>query len=425
MSVPKALQFATSSFPISRNTFKLQPYSTASANAGDQIQISLPANSIVALDTLSVFGTVAATTTAGYVGLPTNVESLIDSAYWTANGQQISNSFNLYGVLANAFLDWQGGDKINMRKVQQLGTPVAAAPAASNVSNPVVWNNWLGLPSSATTKYIDTSLIGDLRLHLRLAPNLVLTTTTSTTAPSYSVSNLYAFIDVVSVDDGGLYQSLLQKRLESGPLEVAFTDFYTFNAGGFPNGGPSTNRFSVASSSLDYVHATALPYSYTNVGASNLSWSSNLGNSIYFQRGFPSLTYNTGSNATDFVSSVVTLNNVQYPASGPLLLNEAWNQTAIALGEHNNLIGQTNPLMTSLPLYLNNFFWHTTRFNSPGDASEHSVRTGQDTRGNSAWGTWQVNVPAGTTAYAYTAVVFVQVTKVWAIGAGRQSQITA
>ena len=424
MSVPKALQFATSSFPISRNTFKLQPYSTASANAGDQIQISLPANSIVALDTLSVFGTINATATTFPVGLPTNVESFIDSAYWTANGQQISNSFNLYGVLANAFLDWQGGDKINMRKVQQLGAPVAAAPAAAAAfATPVVWNNWLGLPSSSTTKYIDTSLIGDLRLHIRLAPNLVLTSTAATAAPSYNVSNLYAFIDVVSVDDGGLYQSLLQKRLESGPLEVAFTDFYTFNCGGFPTGGASTNRFSVASSSLDYVHATALPYNYTNTGA--VGWSATTGNSMYFQRGFPSLTYNTATPATDFKSSVVTLNNVQYPASGPLLLNEAWNQTAIALGEHNNLIGQTNPLMTTIPLYLNNFFWHTTRFNSPGDASEHSVRTGQDTRGNAAWGTWQVDVPGGTNAFAYTAVVFVQVTKVWAIGAGRQSQITA
>ena len=91
------------------------------------------------------------------------------------------------------------------------------------------------------------------------------------------------------------------------------------------------------------------------------------------------------------------------------------------MGEHNNLIGQTNPLMTSLTLYLQNFFWATTRFNSPGDSSEHSVRTGQDTRGNAAFGTWQLSGAIGS----YVPIVFVQTTKVWAIGQGRQSMITA
>ena len=128
MSVPKALQYATSSFPISRNTFKLTPYSVQTANPGDALQVSMPANSVVDLTTLSLFGLVAASTTAGAVQLPPNVESLLDSVYWTVNGQQLTNSFPLYSVLANAFLDWQGGDKINTIKVLQNSAPLTAAP---------------------------------------------------------------------------------------------------------------------------------------------------------------------------------------------------------------------------------------------------------------------------------------------------------
>ena len=219
--------------------------------------MSLPANSIVDLTTLSLYGLVTVTAgTGGKVVPPANVESLIDSVYWTANGTQITNSFPMYSVLANAFLDWQGGDKINMRKVLQLAAPITATPTVTAAAQEVCWNNWLGLPSTATTKMIDTSAIGDLRLHIRFAPNLVLATdANNATAPTYTVTNIYAMIDCISVDDGGLYQSLLQKRLESGPLEIAFTDFYTFNMG--TQTGAFTGRFSVASSSLDAVHCTA------------------------------------------------------------------------------------------------------------------------------------------------------------------------
>ena len=420
MSVPKALQYATSSFPISRNTFKLTPYSVQNANPGDALQVSMPANSVVDLSTLSLFGLVAASTPAGAVQLPPNVESLLDSVYWTVNGQQLTNSFPLYSVLANAFLDWQGGDKINMRKVLQNSAPLTAAPTQPTDVYQACWNNWLGLPSSATTKMIDTSAIGDLRLHIRFAPAGVLSTSAAATAPTYSVSNLYATIDCISVDDGGLYQSLLQKRLESGPLEVAFTDFYTFNMGTV-NMSSFTGRFSVASASLDAVHCTALPAGYTNVATASLDTVAQT--SGYFTRGIAGATWSPGGGGVaDFQNQLVTLNNVNYPAYGPISLHESWNQTAIAMGEHNNLLGQVNPLMNSMGVYLNNFLWITTRFNSPGDASEASVRTGQDTRGNAAFGTWQVTVLGSP---AYTPVVFVQTTKVWAIAAGRQSQITA
>ena len=263
---------------------------------------------------------------------------------------------------------------------------------------------------------IDTSAIGDLRLHIRFAPSTVLTTTVTASTPTYKVTNLYATIDCISVDDGGLYQSLLAKRLESGPLEVAFSDYYTFNMG--QTTGAFTGRFSVASSSLDAIHCTALPVNVNNVLTA--SFNSTTTTSNYFTRGFPGAT-NTGA-GTDLIGTLVTLNNVNYPAFGPLTLYETFNQTAIAMGEHNNLIGQTNPAMTSLAVYLQDFFWYTTRFNSPGDASEQSVRTGQDTRGNAAFGTWQTTGLAGI---SYIPVVFAATTKVWAIGAGRQSQITA
>ena len=174
----------------------------------------------------------------------------------------------MYGVLANAFLDWQGGDKINMRKVLQNSAPITATPTTVAAPQEVCWNNWLGLPSSATTKMIDTSSVGDLRLHIRFAPTTVLATDAACYGTFVLVSNIYAMIDCISVDDGGLYQSLLQKRLESGPLEVAFTDFYTFNMG--TQTGAFTGRFSVASSSLDAVHATALVNGYTNVSSTRV-----------------------------------------------------------------------------------------------------------------------------------------------------------
>ena len=147
MSVPKALQYATSSFPISRNTFKLTPYSVQTANPGDQLQVSMPANSVIDLSTISLYGIVTTSTAVGSVGLPTNAESLIDSVYWTANGTQITNSFPMYGVLANAFLDWQGGDKINLRQVLQASTQVV--PATTGAATQLCGTTGWGCPARA------------------------------------------------------------------------------------------------------------------------------------------------------------------------------------------------------------------------------------------------------------------------------------
>ena len=214
--------------------------------------------------------------------------------------------------------------------------------------------------------------------------------TVDASAATYNVSKIYAMIDCVSVDDGGMYQGLLQKRMESGPLEIAFTDYYTFNLGSCT--GSFSGRFSVATNSMDAIHCTVLPANLTNTIANPISGSLtyagydyNTQNSRYFSRGFVSAT------SGDFQNSLITLNNIQYPASGPLTPPEIWNQTSIALGEHNKspagLYGTRS--WTRFSRCTDYFFWQTTRLNSPGEG-EQSVRTGQDTRGNAAFGVWQV-----------------------------------
>ena len=414
MSIPSALTYSVNSFPISRQGYKILPYSLSTANPGDTIQISLPMNTIVDLGTLSVFGTVSTSATGTTPGalLPQNIESLIDSVFFTVNGVQISNTYSYYNLLTSIFLDMQGEDKRSLRKVLQNSAPVPTPTISTVVTNqPFEWHTWLGLPGTATTRMIDSSLLGDVRINIRLAPSTVLATINATSA-TYQVNGLYGVIDCVSVDDGGVYHSLIAKKLESGPLQINYKDYYSFSLG--PQPASFAGRFSVNTQSLDAIHCTLQPWSQANLApAAVAGYDSAASNSSYFTRGVQS--------SAGFTNSLVTLNNIMYPSWGATTLAETFSQTCKAFNEHTNMVGTVNPGIKDLTTFGQEYFVASTRFNSPGwNGIESATRSGVDTRGSAAFASWTLSATGSNNP-----IVFCETTKTLSIGAGRQIQVTA
>ena len=119
--------------------------------------------------------------------------------------------------------------------------------------------------------YVDTSLIGPLTIRFTLAASEVLTIvqsgvtfpnalTDASATPTYSVSNVYASVDVVQLPD--VYNQLVRERItQQGYISILYRDFYTFEAPG-QTANSSTNRFNLSSASVDKLHTVLRRSSY-------------------------------------------------------------------------------------------------------------------------------------------------------------------
>ena len=127
----------------------------------------------------------------------------------------------------------------------------------------------LGRETSA--HYLDTSLIGPLTIRLTLAGPEVLTIvqtgvtfpgalTDQSATPTYSVSNVYASVDVVQMPD--IYSQLVRERIQQqGYISILYRDYYSFSAPG-QTANASSLRFNLSSASVDKLYTVLRRASY-------------------------------------------------------------------------------------------------------------------------------------------------------------------
>jgi hypothetical protein len=187
MSYPSVLKYYLEKLDnVSRNTFLLYPQTPQIAYAGDTISINLPKNSIVNLDAFTLY---AGLNTVAGTCPPRHVESLIDQITVLVNGIQVGPGSQTTNYVSTALIDWYGADKTAQRKVMQLGDDVTAptsaiAPAAATGQNakPIAISHFLGFLSSAQPRYLDTSILGSVRLQIKLASTNVVPAYTGVTS---------------------------------------------------------------------------------------------------------------------------------------------------------------------------------------------------------------------------------------------------
>ena len=134
---------------------------------------------------------------------------------------------------------------------------MVGAAAAANRDH--VIDTWLGFLGSAKPNFIDTSLLGNVRITITLTPGTELLCggagTAEATERSYTVSDQNFSIDVISISDG-IYDSMVDQMLASGrPIEVPFKNYFSYTSLQ-TNSGDQMN-FNVASHSIDRLWATA------------------------------------------------------------------------------------------------------------------------------------------------------------------------
>lgn len=435
MSYPKSMQFAVSRLSgFSKQGVKLRPMSQQSATPGDVVVFELPANTIIDLRTFSIFALGTTTATAGTaptVVFPKHVETLIDSIQCEVNGTLIDSGFLGYNQLHKLYMDYLAGIDKNstMRALMQQGdltalghTTVANAgsptQAFANVVGrthtnlPIVFNSFLGF-LSAKCPIIDTSILGQVRVLVKLAPASVLLVggTVAPTAFNYSLSSIFSTVDVISMNDG-MYYDMIQQRLAQAPLEIMYDKYYVFQNG--LTAPAQSTRWAVSSQSVDWVMGTF--FDTTSRGATSTDLDTQANTSKTFKR-----------NGIDIYESVFTFNGIQYPnyvpqvPEGTVLVNTLQNLNVI-----QDLIGGCDPAMNDFARWRSSFFAHVHRFNHlPSGDDDNRLISGINSMGQNAQGEWRTTAttnPAPTGAQFYPQV-WVKTTATLEIGAGRTLQV--
>ena len=425
---PRSMQFAVSRLAgYSKQNIKMRPLSQATATANDVVVFELPANTIVDLRTFSVFaqGSTGGTGgTAPSVVFPKHIESLIDSIQVEVNGTLVDTGFLGYNNLNKLYLDYFSGVDRNSttRSLMQQGdlttlghTTGAIGSSAVAISKletntPIVFNSFLGF-LAAKCPIIDTSILGQVRVMFRLAPSSVLLIggTANPTSWFYNLANIFATIDVISMNDG-MYYDMIQQRLAQAPLEIMFDRYYVFQNGA--TGAGQTTRWSVSTQSLDWVIGTH----FSNTSRTTPSViDPTLNTSTFFKR--------DGSEVNE---SVFFFNNVQYPnyvpnnTEGSVLVSTLQNLNVLP-----DLVGGSDPAMNSYTRWRNSFYAHVHRFNHlPSADDDTRLISGLNTQGTNAQGIYQTTAITGASG-TYFPQVWVKTTCTLAIGPGRTLEVRA
>ena len=284
--LPESVMYATSEMKeVSRNRFRLETVSADTASPGRIITFNLPENAMLDMKSLRFFFDVACTGSSANGGagdvvfgkLPQNASSLISRVEVYINGVQVQQGASEYNTIAQALrLGKSNIDKDNSTE-RALGHSYITADDA-NDDETVCVSEWKGFLQEASTRYVSSSLLGQIQIRISLAGTSVLVPKQTGVAygvdlsadaklnaqlMNYTVSNMYFTIDSVSLDP--MYNAMLRKRLEAGGLELNYKEYYSFQLDGITASASST-RFSLSSGCIDKIYALYRDANYTETG---------------------------------------------------------------------------------------------------------------------------------------------------------------
>jgi hypothetical protein len=282
---PELMYFASRMSGFSTNTFKIETNNQSSATSSSIISIDLPNNSIVNLRSFKLFFN-AITTGASAGGRLPPVKDLIERVEVAMGGIVLSQGTNFTNVLSEAkkalhadYTDAVLGHPEYIRATSY----VDPADVYTNVDNEVdsstlyCVDEFEGFLGTADPMLFDTSIVPSIRIRFYMASDNVLSNVPgvklgiesgsfadgagavsvngaplpnapNASKPKYSLSNIHATIECISLADM-TYENMLSSQMSAqGDLEVPYKAYYTFL-----DTHQGTSKFSVSASSLDRI----------------------------------------------------------------------------------------------------------------------------------------------------------------------------
>ena len=276
-----------------RNRFKIESNGSSTASSGRIITFNLPESALIDMASIRFHfdANAAATKNAAVCGLlPESSDAFIGSLEVYINGIQVQQSTQDYNMVAKT-LRLGGYNRDSQRSKGRLvnhSLLVGEKSAAANVNrNGLVENSgekaslvidqWAGFLNQVSTRFLPTSLLGQIQIRITLAPDSILSacsddneanklSTTEVTAGAnlrYELDKMFVTVDSIVVPDA--YNQLLRNQLSQNVLPLNYNEYYTFSQ---PNtaGTTLTNRWNLSSGCIDKVYCVNRFADYTEFG---------------------------------------------------------------------------------------------------------------------------------------------------------------
>tara|TARA_R110000850_G_scaffold68837_5_gene153238 strand:+ start:3762 stop:5150 length:1389 start_codon:yes stop_codon:yes gene_type:complete len=419
--LPENIRYMVESMSqYSRNRFRLETVSADTASAGRIVTVNLPEGALLDLssfrwhfDVLTTRVGDAGDVDTVYAKLPNDAQTLIQRVEVNMNGIAVG------GQGANEWNTIYAMKKLGHSSLDRA-TSVDRALSHGEIDTgdtvddeSLVVADWVGFLGAAerSTRFLDTSIWGQIQVRITLAPNSVLVpkvhavplgTPLGTAAllakaeaMSYSISNIYFTIDSISVNP--IYNRMLRDRLQSDDfLPLNYKDQYAFSLDNITSGA-STTRFSLSSGSIDGIYGVYRDSNYTSVGVVPKSLTGVGGafvaNYLRF-RSYDSSVKKAGTFRENF-----SINNIQVPQYAATIMDcladVSYVPDKVGMGAQGTLV-------TSKEGFHDGRFLCSQILNHP---CKHgvAVMSGVNSRGINTMMTWQVRgqvIPAAEPAPA-------------------------
>ena len=443
--VPKDIAYAVARMEgFNTNTFRLETNGATSAGPSSIVTITLPSNAVIDLRSFKVHLDIATTSDATSTNvihgkLPADTSSLIQQCEVYCGGIQISQGFSEFNTvskvkkLVNSSRDRDG----SLDGTLSHGV-VSTGDALEEVS--VIFKPQIGFFAESSTRFISTSLLGDISVRLTLAPKAVLTykevtvdmpgaftdapARTAALNPTYSAVSIHATINTCTFGD--MYERMLLDRLTTEDyLAVNLKEYYTFSQHGTTATAHDV-RFSLSASSIDRLYAVVRDANYQTAGIQTRAYSGASLSDANCANFFKFRAYNSVTAARGSLRYQWNVNNVQHPQYQADVLDAAHEMVMCA--DQHGLTGRGN-MVSSLLDYNDGKAIFPLQLCMPGQPL--NVQSGYNSRGNNTQFSFSLSgqvIPAADAAAQTTAaistMVIVETTAQMRIAGAKQISIS-
>jgi hypothetical protein len=440
---PNLVFSTTQMSDYTRNRYRLDTTSATVATAGQIITVNFPEASLLDMKSFRFFFQVICNqantgSSADHVfaRCPDDASTFVQKLEVYLNGVQVSSGQNEYNSMARLIKIGKGSNDRNGSYGQLTSNSFITADTKAQVANLCV-SEWNGFLNDLSTRFLPTSLMGQIQVRITLANNAVLvpaiasgpnaiipatlTANQATNAASmtYSINNIRFSIDAISVCPA--YNEMLSQQLSrEGLLKLNFKEYYTFLAANI-----LSNRFALASTSIDQIYGSLRPATYNANGQpATQVFAANTGGYVCNYLAFQCFDPDTDiSTPVSNLQSQFSINNVLMPQ-----YLESIEDAACDVGFVWDKLGQgaMGIIPTTRANYKTGFFEVPLVLNHPSGMGL-SVRSGYNSRGVNSTMIWSLyNIPtggAGQLPASYNNIVVVGTTAQLKIGIGRSLAI--
>jgi hypothetical protein len=179
--------------------------------------------------------------------MPPLIETIIEIIAIEINGVSVQYDCQNLNQLFTVLIDMQNSVPSMIRRNLLNGNNASSAlPNEPDVETQYSISTFLGLFNSV--KDLDTSLLGNVRLRLTLAPSSVYSANVEAQA-TYVLNDIFFSCDIISIDDGVFYQMHSAFLNKGGVYSIPFKNYMAFT-----NSSSSVSQscnFSISTQSSD------------------------------------------------------------------------------------------------------------------------------------------------------------------------------